>query len=177
MTENEWLTCDDLTSMLIFLHGKLSERKARLFGLACCRRMPGLFPDRATQAVLLTAERFVDGLATGEGLMAVMRRVGGKPEQRTPGILQPPPWWQVVTSALGPMSNAGWLTERVTRYVHDAANDRQAVRRATGGEEIRAARESCLPVNTLTASPPEESRPSPSAARPHHASSPGKSRG
>jgi hypothetical protein len=142
MTENEWLTSDDLTSMLMFLHGKLSVRKSRLFGLACCRRMPGLFPDRATQAVLLTAERFADGIATDEGLIAVMRRAGGDEVQPgLPGHLQIPPWWQMVASALGPMTNAGWLVQHVIRHVHDAANDRQAVRRAAGGEEIRAARE------------------------------------
>jgi hypothetical protein len=40
MTEAEWLACKDLDVMLRFLEGKVSERKLRLFVVACCRRVP-----------------------------------------------------------------------------------------------------------------------------------------
>jgi hypothetical protein len=52
MTEAEWLTCEDPITMLAFLRGRGSERKFRLFGCACCRRIWDLLPsDLNRQAV------------------------------------------------------------------------------------------------------------------------------
>jgi hypothetical protein len=59
VTEVEWLACTDSQKMLDFLRGKVSDRKLRLFAVACCRRVlpPG---DDRHYAVDL-AERIAEG--------------------------------------------------------------------------------------------------------------------
>jgi len=63
MTEGEWNRSDDLHRLLQFLEGRASDRKLRLFSLACCRRVwPHL--DQFDREVVEAAERTVDGAAT-----------------------------------------------------------------------------------------------------------------
>jgi hypothetical protein len=70
MTEQEWLECADSEPMLVFLRGKSTDRKLRLFYCACCRRIEFLLPDVACHQGLGLAERFADGLACAEELIA-----------------------------------------------------------------------------------------------------------
>ena len=62
MTEAEWLACDNPEPMLEFLRRKASDRKVRLFAVACCRRVwPSLEHEEFRDAVR-KAESFADGL-------------------------------------------------------------------------------------------------------------------
>jgi hypothetical protein len=64
MTEQEWLACTDPAPMLEFLRKSecVSERKLRLYMVACCRRIWHLLYLCSQQAVEV-AEQYADGLA------------------------------------------------------------------------------------------------------------------
>jgi hypothetical protein len=66
MTENQWLTTTQPKFMLIFLRGKTSARKLRLFACACCRSSypRGLGPQ--TESLFAVAELYADGVASLE---------------------------------------------------------------------------------------------------------------
>ena len=73
MTESDWNEYDNLTG----LHGMLewlcsnwtfSDRKARLFAVACCRRVSPRMGQEASRQAVEMAERFADGLITAAEL-------------------------------------------------------------------------------------------------------------
>jgi hypothetical protein len=61
MTEDDWLTLSDPRAMLAFLRGQATERKLRLFAVACCWQAVDLFPDRRLRDAIRVAERLADG--------------------------------------------------------------------------------------------------------------------
>src|SRR5262249_54972481 len=80
--------CTGPTRMLEFLRacGKLSDRKARLFGVACCRRISALFHDDRLGSALAIMERFAEEQATPADRKAA-RRAAQLVQQAGGGIL------------------------------------------------------------------------------------------
>ena len=62
MTEAEWVKCEEPVRMLNSLKGKASERKLRLFAVACCCRGRSVLRSKKTRAVLEALEAYADNL-------------------------------------------------------------------------------------------------------------------
>ena len=60
MTEQEWLECSDPKPMLAYLHGKVSDRKLRLFACACCRQVWHLLATNECRRAVEISERTAD---------------------------------------------------------------------------------------------------------------------
>lgn len=85
MTEDEWNTSTDPQPMLEFLRGKASDRKLRLFAVACCRRIWRLLDPVSRNAVEL-AEAFADGLATLEDTQRAAWEADRQEFEDDPGV-------------------------------------------------------------------------------------------
>ena len=74
MDKAEWLACQNPETLLGFLriHGA-DERKLRLFGCACCRRVWHLALSRRSLEAVDTVERYWDRLPGGERLPAARK--------------------------------------------------------------------------------------------------------
>ncbi len=73
LDESQWFTCQDPTPMLVFLRDKASERKLRLFAVACCRHIWNLIPDKPGHEAVEQAERYSDGVASRQQLARARR--------------------------------------------------------------------------------------------------------
>jgi hypothetical protein len=65
MTEQEWLAITDPLFMLEFFR-RTTDRKLRLFAVACCRRVWGLLTDKRSRRAVDAAEQFAEGLISEE---------------------------------------------------------------------------------------------------------------
>jgi hypothetical protein len=82
MTQAEWDACNEPQKMLEFLRGRVSDRKFRLFLVACCRNLFPLIPESYTRKTVRTAERYADGEVSAEKL-----RFAWGSARRTVGVL------------------------------------------------------------------------------------------
>src|SRR5262245_23237868 len=74
MTEAEWLACMEPEKLLLFIRHKVSDRKMRLFALACCRRIWDCITDPRCRAAVEFADHFVEvGVARRRGRPAVAK--------------------------------------------------------------------------------------------------------
>lgn len=73
MTEETWLSCTEPWLMLDFLRDRASNRKFRLFAVACCRRMWGWFKYEQSRRAVDVAEQYADGNCSAEHLAAACR--------------------------------------------------------------------------------------------------------
>jgi hypothetical protein len=60
MTATEWLTATNPEPLLAFLRGKASDRKLRLFAVACCRRIWHVMIDERSRVAVEMGERSAD---------------------------------------------------------------------------------------------------------------------
>lgn len=116
MTEAEWDACADPTPMLEFLRGTASDRKLRLFAVACCRKIWPLLPDEGNRAAVKLAERYADGLAEKADLVRAVKSMSMPVwPLGTPAIFN----WRLVTrSVAADMTDPRtyvWLTAESTR--------------------------------------------------------------
>jgi hypothetical protein len=75
MTEEEWSSCVELKLMTTFLSNRISNRKNRLFNVACCRRVWHLLRKKEVEEAILTGERYADGQVSEEELRAALRTI------------------------------------------------------------------------------------------------------
>jgi hypothetical protein len=64
MTQVEWLNCNEPQRMVNYLLSRVSNRKLRLFGCECCKRLLPLIEITASLSAIEVAERFAEGTAS-----------------------------------------------------------------------------------------------------------------
>jgi hypothetical protein len=153
MTEEEWLSFSgEPTKLLDHLGSRVSKRKRRLFACACLRRVWHLIEDERSRSAVLLAERFADGLATTDELIASQPEMRSIAEEQTrnPDRCHATAWgcWCVLDEQAGSAVNARFhavhaiqwhtLGEALRHGLQDTVDERQAIYQRAGTEEHRS---------------------------------------
>lgn len=109
MTEGEWSCCSEPSAMLNFLPASNpgSQRKFRLFAVACCRRIWPLLTLKASQNMVEVAERYAEGLVTIQELDYAHKGLSKECSFQT---------W---SKAVNPVMAAVWATRTPDAYYPD----------------------------------------------------------
>ena len=90
--------------MLVFLRDKASERKLRLFAVACCRHIWHLIPDKPGHQAVEQAERYADGVVSRQQLAKVRRACSPRSYINRP-LFERDNAWCAMIAVLGSVSN------------------------------------------------------------------------
>jgi hypothetical protein len=105
MNEREWSVCGDPTLMLNHVRDRVSNRRLRLFAVACSRSIWRLLPDERSRAAVEVAERYADGLASPREL-ARAKAVALTPADRRAGRAAWAAYWSVSPNVAESIWNA-----------------------------------------------------------------------
>ena len=83
MDDVEWVRCSHPIMMLEHLRGQASDRKLRLFAVACCLQVGDLLADDRDGVDLAVVERFADGVASEDELRSVHLRLPDSPTNQS----------------------------------------------------------------------------------------------
>jgi hypothetical protein len=160
MTELDWLDCTDPAAMLDSLRGQVSERKLRLFAVACCRRSGAQIRNWRVREGVEVAERLADGEVAPEELWATVALVR---EGKKATAWSPPQEYaaRAVLFALseGPVpwveGPAGWAVEALRCATDSAVSANPAGREAEQRGQADLLRDLFgNPFHPLTVPPP-----------------------
>ena len=120
MTEQEWLQANDPMPMLLYLRGKTSDRKPRLFTCACCRQLDPALSDETVRHAVEVTERWVDGNVCQEEVGVACRAAAAVVDEPFPGRSR---------RLMKEEYKREWLL-RMARWVSDSVRPGAAIRSA-----------------------------------------------
>ncbi len=117
MTEDQWLACTNALKMLQFLGDLASERKLRLYSLACYGRVAGhVRDDRSREAAAFAARHAEDGVARRRGLPSARERASRAWQEADAAVLRSRHGWGHSRAAA-----ACWAADLARYTVHGDA--------------------------------------------------------